>query len=83
MLAIIAGFFLYSYDQRTDDTGVEAALLFAISMALAVAVPKRWFAVALGVGLPITLFTGVFIALLIPLAGAFLGNVMRQARVPR
>ena len=31
--ALGVGFYLLSYDQRTDDTGVEAALLLATSLA--------------------------------------------------
>jgi hypothetical protein len=51
--AVLAGFFMLSLDQRTDDAGVEAALLLAISLALAVAAPRRALAVGLAVGLPI------------------------------
>jgi hypothetical protein len=51
--AVLAGFFMLSYDQRTDDTGVEAALLVAIAIALTLAAPRRALAVGLGVGLPI------------------------------
>ena len=39
-VAIAVGFFMLSYDQRTDDTGVEVALLVALSLALAVAAPR-------------------------------------------
>jgi hypothetical protein len=49
-LAIVAGLFLLGYDRRTDDTGVEAALLLAI----------------------------IPVALVITLAGALLGYLMRR-----
>ena len=50
--AVVAGFLMLAYDQRTDDTGVEAALLVAISLALAVAAPRRALAIGWGSGLP-------------------------------
>ena len=40
-LALVAGFFLYGYDQRTDDTGVEVALIIAIAMALTRGTARR------------------------------------------
>ncbi|HKW79302.1 MAG TPA: hypothetical protein VJQ09_09365 [Candidatus Limnocylindria bacterium] len=51
--ALVVGFFLLSYDQRTDDAGVEAALLVATSLALTLAAPRAALAIALAVGLPI------------------------------
>ena len=78
VFAIVVGFVLLGYDRRTDDTGVEVALLLATSMALAVAAPLRWIAVALGVGLPITLLSGMPFALVVTLAGALLGYLMRR-----
>ncbi len=51
--ALGVGFFLLSYDQRTDDTGVEVALLVATSMAFTVAAPRIPIAIALAIGLPI------------------------------
>ena len=83
-LALVAGFFLYGYDQRTDDTGVEVALIIAISMALTVAAPRAALAIALAIGLPIaagSMLNGNppgIAALLIACAGAFLGYVMRR-----
>lgn len=83
-LALVAGFFLYGYDQRTDDTGVEVALIIATSMALTLAAPRAAIAVALAIGLPTAVGSvlhgngaGVA-ALLIACAGAFLGYVMRR-----
>jgi hypothetical protein len=83
-LALVAGFVLYGYDQRTDDTGVEVALLIAIAMALTLAAPRVWIAIALGVGLPIAVGSIMngnppgIAAVLIAGAGAFLGYVMRR-----
>ena len=82
--AVVAGFFMLSYDQRTDDTGVEVALLVAISLALAVAAPRRALAVGLGVGLPIAVWSvmngnsaGVA-ALAFAILGAGVGWLMRR-----
>jgi hypothetical protein len=84
-VALVAGFFLYGYDQRTDDTGVEVALIVAIAMALTLAAPRVWVAVALAIGLPIALGSmlagnppGIAV-LLIACAGSFLGYVMRRS----
>ena len=30
LVAVLVGFFLLGYDQRTDDTGVEAGLILAL-----------------------------------------------------
>ncbi|MEP7004291.1 MAG: hypothetical protein ABI888_07095 [Chloroflexota bacterium] len=84
VVALIVGFFLLSYDQRTDDTGIEVALIIATAMALTVAAPRAAIAVALAIGLPIagwSLMHGNgpgIVALLIASAGAFLGWVMRK-----
>lgn len=84
-LAIVAGFFLLGYDQRTDDTGVEVGLILALSLALALAAPRRAFGVALGVALPIvaaSLFRGRLdvglVVLGIAAIGAWLGWMMRR-----
>jgi hypothetical protein len=84
-VALIAGFFLYGYDQRTDDTGVEVALIIAIAMALTLAAPRVAIAIALAIGLPIaagSMLNGNppgIAALLIACAGALLGYVMRRS----
>jgi hypothetical protein len=84
-IALVAGFVLYGYDQRTDDTGVEVALLIAIAMVLTLAAPRVAIAIALAVGLPIaagSMLNGTppgIAALLIACAGAFLGYVMRRS----
>jgi hypothetical protein len=83
-VAIAVGFFMLSYDQRTDDTGVEVALLVALSLALAVAAPRRAVAVGLAVGLPIAAWSVIngngaaVAALAFALFGAGLGWMMRR-----
>jgi hypothetical protein len=85
VIALAAGFVLYGYDRRTDDTGVEVALIIALSMALTLAAPRVWIAIALAVGLPLALGSMLagnppgIAALLIAGAGAFLGYVMRKS----
>jgi hypothetical protein len=84
-LALVIGFVLLSYDQRTDDTGVEVALLVATAMALTIAAPRAAVAIALAIGLPIAGWSMMhgngpgIAALLIASAGAFLGYVMRRS----
>jgi len=88
LVAVLVGFFLLGYDQRTDDTGVEAGLILALSLALSLAAPRRWIAVALGVALPIvaaSLFSGrldvAAVVLGIAAVGARLGSPMRRGAV--
>jgi hypothetical protein len=83
-LALLAGIWLLGYDQRTDDTGVEVALIIAIALALTAAAPRAALAIGLGVGLPIAAssvwhgnYAGIM-ALLVALAGAYIGYVMRR-----
>jgi len=85
LAAVLVGFFLLGYDQRTDDTGVEVGLILGLSLALALAAPRRWVAVALGVALPIvaaSLFGGhldvAAVVLGIAAIGAWLGGMMRR-----
>jgi hypothetical protein len=88
LVAVLVGFFLLGYDQRTNDTGVEAGLILALSLALSLAAPRRWIAVALGVALPIvaaSLFSGrldvAAVVLGIAAVGARLGSLMRRGSV--
>ena len=83
-VALIAGIWLLGYDQRTDDTGVEVALIIAIAFALTIAAPRAALAIALAIGLPIAAssvwhgnYAGVM-ALLIAGAGALIGYAMRR-----
>jgi hypothetical protein len=87
LAALAVGLFLLSYDQRTDDTGVEVALLVATSLAFTVAAPRLAFAIALAIGLPIagySLWHGNgpgAAALAFSGIGAALGYAMRRAAV--
>jgi ABC-type uncharacterized transport system permease subunit len=87
VVAVLIGFFMLSYDQRTDDTGVEVALLIVLSLALAVAAPRRALAVGLAVGLPIAAWSVIngngaaVAALAFALVGAGAGWMMRRGRV--
>ena len=51
--ACAAGLWLASVDARTDDTGIEAGLIFLIAAALSAARPRAAIFVALLVGAPI------------------------------
>ena len=53
LMALVAGALLALYDLRTDDTGIEVGLLLIASVALAALTPRRWWIIALCVGLPI------------------------------
>ena len=83
-VALVVGFFLLSYDQRTDDTGVEAGLLVASSLALTLAAPRVAIAIALAVGLPIAAWSvwhgggAAMVALLFSGSGALVGYMMRR-----
>ena len=86
LAAVLVGFFLLGYDQRTDDTGVEAGLILALSLALALAVPRRWVAIGLGVALPIAAASVLkghvdvaAVVLVIAMVGAGLSWLMRRA----
>jgi hypothetical protein len=83
-LALGVGFFMLSYDQRTDDTGVEVALLVATSLALTLAAPRAAIAIALAIGLPIAAYSlwhgngAAIAALVFSSIGAGMGYVMRS-----
>jgi len=85
LAAVLVGFFLLGYDQRTDDTGVEAGLILALSLALALAAPRRWVAIGLGVALPIAAASVIkghvdvaAVVLVIAMVGAGLSWLMRR-----
>ncbi len=90
-LAGLAGLWLVAVDARTDDTGIEAGLIFLIAAALAAVRPRAAILIAFIVGAPIpiaeALRTGVFpvgiVALGLSLAGAlvgaYLGIIMRRS----
>ena len=89
-LACLAGLWLASVDARTDDTGIEAGLLFLIAAALAAVRPRVAIVLAFIVGAPIpiseALRTGTFpvgiaalgFSVAGALVGAYLGIVLRR-----
>ena len=90
-LALLAGMALASYDLRTDDTGIEVGLLVIASATLAAFAPRRWWIVALRVGLPIpiteivmshaALPPGGIAALAVAIVGALIGfGISRASR---
>ena len=90
-IACVAGLWLTSVDARTDDTGIEAGLLFLISAALAAVRPRGAIVIAFIIGAPIpiaeALRTGTFPAGIVALGftvagalvGAYLGIVARRS----
>ena len=69
VVSLAAGLFLARYDLNTDDTGIEVGLLLIASALLAVLAPKRWWLVALCVGLPIPIAELVIGHAAVPPAG--------------
>ena len=69
LLALGAGLFLARYDLSTDDTGIEVGLLLIASAILALLAPKRWWLVALCIGLPIPIVELVVGHATVPPAG--------------
>ncbi|MDP9246289.1 MAG: hypothetical protein M3O64_06495 [Chloroflexota bacterium] len=88
-LALIVGALLAFYDLRTDDTGIEVGLLLIASVTLAALAPKRWWLIALCVGLPIpiveiavahaTILPGGIAALAVAIVGALVGFAIARA----
>lgn len=91
VIACVAGLWLASVDARTDDTGIEAGLLFLISAALAALRPRGAIVIAFIVGAPIpiaeALRNGTFPAAIVALGfsiagalvGAYLGIIVRRS----
>jgi len=91
VLACLAGLWLTLVDARTDDTGIEAGLLFLIAAALAAVRPRAAMVIAFIVGAPIpiseALQSGAFPAGIVALGfsvagaliGAYLGIVTRRS----
>jgi len=88
-LALVVGVLLASYDLRTDDTGVELGLLLIGSVVLAAVAPRRWWLIAVCVGLPIPIVevavahaalppAGVA-ALVVTIIGALIGFAIARA----
>jgi hypothetical protein len=90
-LACVAGVWLAAVDTRTDDTGIEAGLIFLISATLAAVRPRAAIVIAFIVGslIPIqeALRTGSFPAGIMALGfsvagalvGAYLGIILRRS----
>ncbi len=89
LVSLTAGLFLARYDLNTDDTGIEVGLLLTASILLTVLAPKRWWLVALCIGLPIpiveimvahaSLPPGGVAALGVAIVGAFIGFAIARA----
>ena len=86
LAAVLAGFFLLGYDQRTDDTAIEVGLILGLSLALALVAPRRWFAIGLGIALPIAAASAIngrvdvaAVVLVIAMVGAGVGWMLRRA----
>jgi hypothetical protein len=83
-LACVAGLWLASFDARTDDTGVEAGLIFLIAAALSSVRPRAAIVLAFIVGAPIPIaealrsggFPAGIVALGFSVAGALVGALL-------
>ena len=88
-LALLGGLLLAGYDLRTDDTAIEVGLLLIASGGLALVAPRRWWVVALCVGLPIPVVElavahaafppGGIAALGVAIVGALIGFAVARA----
>ncbi len=58
-VACVAGLWLALFDARTDDTGIEAGLIFLIGAALSAVRPRASAVIALIVGAPIPILEGM------------------------
>jgi len=80
-LACLAGLWLAAVDTRTDDTGIEAGLLFIVAAALSAVRPRGAMVIAFIVGSPIPIseamrsggFPAGIVALGFAVAGALVG----------
>ena len=90
-VACVAGLWLVSVDARTDDTGIEAGLIFLIAAALAAIRPRGAIIITFIVGAPIPIaealrgggFPPGIVALGFSVAGAlvgaYLGIIVRRS----
>jgi hypothetical protein len=90
-LAGVSGLWLAAVDARTDDTGIEAALIFLIAAALSAVRPRAAIIIAFVVGGPIPIaeairsngFPAGIAALGFSVAGAlvgaYLGIILRRS----
>jgi hypothetical protein len=94
-LACAAGLWLASVDARTDDTGIEAGLIFLFAALLAAVRPRAAVFIALIVGLPIPVaealrdsggvpagVAALGFAAVGAVVGAFVGITIRRTRQP-
>lgn len=79
LVALAIGIFMLGVDRRTDDTGVEVAILLGSALLLTLAAPRAALAIALAVGLPIAVLNGGAPALMVSSAGAAIGWAARRA----
>jgi hypothetical protein len=89
-LACLAGLWLAAIDARTDDTGIEAGLIFLTAAVLSAVRPRASAVIALVVGAPIPIseamrdagFPAGIAALGFSVAGAlvgaYLGTIVRR-----
>ncbi len=81
LVALAIGIFMLGVDRRTDDTGVEVAILLGSALLLTLAAPRAALAIALAVGLPIAVLNGGVPALVVAFVGAAIGWAARRAVV--
>lgn len=93
-LACVAGLLLASVDARTDDTGIEAGLIFLVAAGLAAMRPRAAIIIAFIVGGPIPIAEALrssglpagIMALGFSVAGAivgaYLGTMVRRSTSP-
>jgi hypothetical protein len=93
-LAGVCGLWLASVDARTDDTGIEAGLIFLVAAVLSAVRPRAAVIIAMIVGAPIPIsealrgggVPGGIAALGFAgagaLAGAYLGIIVRRGLQP-
>jgi hypothetical protein len=89
-LACLAGLWVVLVDARTDDTGIEAGLIFLIAAALAVLRPRAAIIIAFVVGSPIPIveamrsggvpasIMALGFSVAVALVGAYLGIIVRR-----
>lgn len=81
LVALAIGVFMLSVDRRTDDTGVEVAILLASALGVTLVAPRAALAIALAVGLPIAVLNGGVPALVVSSVGAGIGWAARRSAV--
>ena len=87
--ALAVGLLLAQYDRNTDDTAIELGLLLIASIGLALLAPRRWWIIALCVGVPIPIVELAIghatfppagsVALAVTFVGALVGYAIARA----